>query len=143
MRRDRGQDGVDRRVLDRAPAEASTALRHPCRYRRKVVANRAPMHQCLQKTMDYDALSMAELDVSIEAAVAPHEEQLNLPVTMPGIARVSAVCAAHAPRPQEVDLGRDSQAAARDPHRAARPQAARLATAGVVTASSEHKGISQ
>lgn len=122
-------------MLDRAPPEVSTALRHQGRYRRKVVANRAPMHQCLQNSMDYDALRMAGLDVSIEAAVAPKEEQLNLPETMPGIARVRAVCAAHAPRLQDGDLGRDLQAAVGGPHRAARPRAVRPAATGVVAAS--------
>ena len=145
------------------PPPAFAALRQQCRYRRKVVADRARVRQRLQKTLDHDGLRLggvltdilgangrrildglcagrsperilagltrhvqgkrdelelalaapldpdalwrlgvllddfdaatarlSELDARTEAALAPYEDQLNLLVTIPGIARVSA-----------------------------------------------------
>ena len=146
------------------PPPAFAALRQQCRYRRKVVADRARVRQRLQKTLDHDGLRLAgvltevlgangcrildglregrsperilagltrhvqgkrdelelalaapldpdalwrlcvllddfdaatawlsELDARTEAALAPYEDQLNLLVTIPGFARVSAL----------------------------------------------------
>lgn len=145
------------------PPAAFGALRQQCRYRRKVVGDRARVRQRLQKTLDHEGLRLggvltdilgangrrileglrqgrsperilatltrhvqgkrdelrlalaapldahalwrlecllddfdaaterlADLDARTEAALAPYEQQLNLLVTIPGIARVSA-----------------------------------------------------
>ena len=45
---------------------------------------------CLLDDFDADTTRLGELDAHNEAALAPYEQQLNLLVTIPGIARVSA-----------------------------------------------------
>jgi len=84
------------------------ALRHQCRYRRKVVADRARLRKRMQKTLDYDGLCAGQAPERIlagltphvrgklgslarnEAVLAPYRRQLDLLETIPSIARVSA-----------------------------------------------------